>query len=193
MAPPLPPLPAPPASLKKRPNALPCAPIASEAGVKVVLLVQGDYTPVVANALVQVESALNTTYHSFLASLIETCLLFSFQFIKSGNTFQIRIHINGEVFGIHIIATDRFEAAPNDETFLAVSDATTKATYGLKFISTASIQNFRLPANEALRSYCQEQIPLPVMRHGPEALRSAGCSITVGWHLPEQIIPITEG
>ena len=35
---------------------------------------------------------------------------------------------------------------------------------------------------------------LPVIRLGPECLRSTGCSLTVGWHLPEQsVTDLTQG
>ena len=44
------------------------------------------------------------------------------------------------------------------------------------------------------RAYCQEEVALPVIRVGPECLRSAGCSLTLGWHLPEQDVPdLTQG
>ena len=50
--------------------------------------------------------------------------------MRTADLFQIRITINGEVFGIHLPAVHRFEPAANDPTFVTVTDGTTNATYG---------------------------------------------------------------
>jgi len=143
------------------------APIAVERNVQVLLLANGEYMPIAASTNIQL--------------------------VQDDTSFQLRIFVNMEVFAVQVLPTDRLEAALNDDSFMAVSDARSKATYGFKFSTGPALRSFARPANEALRRYLQERVPVPRFISAPEKLRGTGSSITVGWHLPDQAAPVTQG